>query len=457
MESHKPKSAFHSTTAHLTHSCFRCSERFSNSGLLVQHIKENHTSFVEHPPSSNMPRPSDMADRDSSPYRNAIATCPYCGHDCLTRKKLMLHLELEHKDVNDSEEEPRLKYIRLNSSPQASSDSNVVRNLLQTIGPQNTNVASTSIAKTESKPSNNRLQYKCFWCEASFRKRGKLMDHIDTLHKHNKQQNQVEAEMLSLDDPTRQLNRLPPSTFSSNMFRPPSLAGYHHSSGSTSAQSTSSVSSISTTHQNSFISTVSRADNPVTETKNKQSSNLCSFNLLGSLKPTDKPKNVETTPVNLCKFYLGKKGNPIANTRLTPTMKTAVNFHPGSSTAANSNRRYSLPNMLEGASNGIAALSNYPYHYRLMSPANTMAAAMQQSYLFGMRPPMFPQSFYQPSSMPMMLPPTPCTTALADRSQTSPRQQTAQFLNRMNTLNHNIRSSGTAHSDSPLDLTKSYL
>lgn len=209
---------------------------------------------------------------------------------------------------------------------------------------------------------------------------------------------------------------------------------------------------------------------PVTETKNKQSNNnLCSFNLFGSLRPKDKPKSPETRPVSMCKFYFGKKGNPVANARSTPATKTSLNPYPGSSTPVNSSRRFSLPNMLEGSSNGVAALSNLPYHYRLMTPTAmsqagsiAAAAAVQQSYLFGMRPPMFPQSFYPPPRMPMMLPQLPaCTTAMADRSQTSPQQQTAQLLNRMNTLNHSVRSSpassGTSHSESPLDLTKSYL
>lgn len=274
------------------------------------------------------------------------------------------------------------------------------------------------------------------------------MDHIDTLHKHNKQQNQVEAEMLSLDDPSKQLGRLPlPATpfNSSSLFRPPP-AGYN------------SVHAMSrpATSQYNRMNSVNRTETAVSGIKKQSTNNLCSFNLLGSLKPADRPKRSEVKPNNWCKFYFGKKGNPLANARSTPLLNTSIKFEPG---ITNNNRRYSLPNVLDGCTN--STLPNFSYPYRLLPPASTMAAAaMQQSYLFGMRPPMFPQSFYPHARLPMMLPSR--TATLSDGPQTTQhQQQTVQFLNQMNTLSHSIRSSPrssvSSHSESPLDLTKSYL
>lgn len=192
------------------------------------------------------------------------AACPHCHVDCLTRKKLMSHIEAAHKttddddDVDDDDGEPPVKVIRLKRSGgdliQSLSAAGVERispalgKLLKAIRPEDigaggrgaagattphaaasmpaaaaaaagvpgksrggASVGGVAVAAASGLMGDVRVltlpsgslarvadkKYKCFWCNALFRKRGKLMDHIDLFHKDSKQQTEVEAEMLN--------------------------------------------------------------------------------------------------------------------------------------------------------------------------------------------------------------------------------------------------------------------
>lgn len=428
----------------LSHTCPKCSAKFPHSGLLVQHMKEAHPSFVEHAQSRipRNPMPVEKEPRDTGPYRNTSATCPFCSQDCQTRKKLMRHLELEHKDDNDHDEEaasvPEVKVIRLDDQNKhilleqlaqqggshniqtTSGDSAMVRDLLKVISssssPSPTVSSNVHVATKPEPKTSSKFQYKCFWCDASFRKRGKLMDHIDLLHKHNKQQNQVEAEMLNHDETGKTFTRQGSSqTLGSHTFSPPQT-------------STSKTSSIPHTITSDYTSSQSKT---------------CSFQMLGSLKQVVKPKPQKELPKeNLCKFYFGKKGNPIVEVRTPLLPRSTSMLRP-----SNTSRRYSLPNMLE-----TTATSTYPFYHRMITP--TSMAALQQSYMLAaMRPPMMTSaSFYQPR-MPLMVPPS---DFMLGQSNPVFEQAQAQFLARMNAMRM-ATSPRPNNADSPLDLTKHFV
>lgn len=191
-------------------------------------MKERHSIVMEDAKNKiDRSEASSFAAKRATPGSSvSAAKCPFCEVDCGTRKKLMRHLEVEHQDV-DGEIEPELKIVRLenNSEEKLFSGLNkdkdseaeiqakkvtIVSNLLNTIGSKEgrskVNVPGTSgtieVSATSIKFPERR--YKCFWCEASFRKRGKLMDHIDMFHKANKQQIEDEAELLHVTAATSQ-------------------------------------------------------------------------------------------------------------------------------------------------------------------------------------------------------------------------------------------------------------
>lgn len=423
-------------STHLPHSCFKCSARFANSGQLVQHMKEQHSSFVVHAKpraAISPPPPPHTAEKDepttSSSLKNTIATCPFCRQDCLTRKKLMKHLELEHKDDNDQDEEPDVKVLHMNdqnqhtildqthsqdsvtNSHKPAHDSSAAQALLKSS-------SSSSAAKGEGRIAA-KLQYKCFWCDASFRKRGKLMDHIDSLHKQSKHQNQVEAEMLNYDDSGKVAYR--PAT-----------------SQTASAPFTQSPAPVERAGALPFgPSDIMFKGRPHTVTNN------CSFLVMGPFTASKKIK-LDTTVPNMCKFYYGKRGNPIANMRIAQQHqqhKMAV--------GCNNSRRYSLPTSLENTMTGP-----YGIPLRMMPTQSSMASAMQHSYMFGMRPrhAFIPAPFYP---MPMMLPGADCVAAVRPNSypdhRQSPSPQTLIRMANFTSLNHVNKVA-----DGPLDLSKGY-
>lgn len=426
----------------LTHTCFRCSARYATSMAMIQHMREEHSEYVAQPATRH------EVGMEGDRYNNTIATCPYCQLDCQTRKKLMRHLALQHRDA-DQEEPPNVKLIRLDDenkhklleqlsqnqavtgpfvTPEAT-ESKMVQNLLKVIG-TNSNGLPNGSHKMENK-STTKLQYKCFWCEASFRKRGKLMDHINSLHKHNKQQNQAEAEMLSMDDPHKPLHGRHHHLIShrpngiSQMELPPYLS--YNGAGPHSLPHRS--------HHHHLI--------PMQEIKPVASNqSKCSFKLAGSLANKGKTLKQEEAPLqNNCKFYFGKKDNPLANVKIS---------HNHRHLRDSNQRRYSLPNMIDEAS--TSSPYNFPYS---MLPHNPMAAAMQQhNYnMMNIRPQMMNSTPFYAPRMPMIMPGSEyMMNPMMDRhNQTSQ----AQFIARMNAMAQMSPLARPKPTESPLDLTKS--
>jgi len=323
----------------MTHTCFQCKERFPNSGMLVQHMRQVHQSFVDKT-QARIPRNPQPEDRDR--YRNTVATCPFCQIDCNTRKKLMQHLELEHKNSSEDESGPTVKVIKLDSQNKQDilnqlsnvgikgnlgnngSSSTTMQNLIQAISSSSSSKV-VGVGKVD-KPAA-KLQYKCFWCDESFRKRGKLMDHIDLLHKQNKAQTEVEAEMINIEDQTQKLQAKHLAT------QTPSTSSQPHTP-------------------------------------------ICSFISLGELSDRPKAKEVpEVERTNICTFFFGKKDNPVATRQLAE------------------NRRVRVPEQRR---------QDTPFMYASRMMTHSPMVAMHPSYMFsGIRPPM--QSAYF-SRMPLLSP-----------------------------------------------------
>lgn len=417
----------------LTHTCPHCSVRYPNSGSLVQHINAEHLSFVTQA-NSKIARVGDQklqlaADEK---YKNTIATCPFCQHDCQTRKKLMMHLQTEHKDDNDHDHDEEskpssVKIVRIEGpfvTPGAS-ESNVVQNLIKVISGTNGNITN---GNTKIDKSSAKLQYKCFWCDASFRKRGKLMDHIDTLHKHNKQQSQMQADMLNTEDlkplnvrplPSRHMQQIDIPSFLPVLPLGTNVLPHGHRS-------------------------------PYTVDSKPQTSNAgsCSFTLAGSLTKKSKPQTQENTPPNMCKFYLGKKGNPLAS-----KVASVVD-----STLAQHSRRFSLPNLFDNVNTSTFNFSN-----RMLSPT-TMTAALQHSYMMNIRPQLMNATQFYAPRMPLMMPSSEYLLNHAHPSlalNQQPTSQQVQLLARMNAAAVQRSPLATSRpktsSESPLDLTKNYI
>jgi len=200
----------------MTHKCPKCDQKFMTSALQVLHMREVHSAFVESAQLKidaakigvSVKSLQAMQQHKSTGDFTQNAICPFCKYDCMTKKKLMRHLEVEHKGEDEEEDEPEVKVIQVaddrkrrilnsfrneTSSSSSSRDPALVQNLLEAFEndkkSQALRMSANSLRLTEKR-------YKCFWCEASFRKRGKLMDHIDMFHKANLQATEVEAEML---------------------------------------------------------------------------------------------------------------------------------------------------------------------------------------------------------------------------------------------------------------------
>lgn len=152
---------------------------------------------------------------------SSLAKCPYCVTVCSTRKELMRHLDVEHDDGDDAETEPELKIVRVDDASKHKFLGQLQTERLTgnaTLQPNRFSIVNNLLHALESKDGSSGLlslpgtndgiklsttsiklqerKYRCFWCDASFRKRGKLMDHIDMFHKANKHQTEVEAELL---------------------------------------------------------------------------------------------------------------------------------------------------------------------------------------------------------------------------------------------------------------------
>lgn len=431
----------------LPHPCIRCTARFPTGSKLLQHMREDHPTIQHVRP--GMPLNAPSPPRDNDRFINTTAICPMCQRDCQSRKKLMRHLEIDHKE---DEEEPQLKVIRLTGDDQnkqklleqfqqqsenvagpfitpVRSQSNMVQNLLKAIGTGN---KTAPHVKVESK-SASKLQYKCFWCDASYRKRGKLMDHIDNLHKHNKQ---AENKMSgSLEDSKPQGGQQPMSMMGHNTSLDrlnavgvpqfiPGLPPFHALS------------------KQSITGTNQLSQHPTTSIRPK-SNGPCSFTLSGSLTPKPKPPAKENPKPDSCTFFMTKKENPLANIKSNPI---TAGLRTGD------RRRSSLPNLFDTSS------SPYGFPYGML-PQNPMAAAAsmhQRLFMSQMRPPMMHPSQFYSQRVPMMMPGS--TDYLLNQTQQMLEHQTsqAQMFARINAMAQ-TSPLRPKNPESPLDLTKSYL
>ena len=401
----------------LTHTCPHCSKRYPNSSKLIQHMNEEHISFVRQT-ETRIVRAGDISEGER--YHNTVATCPYCKQDFQTRKKFMMHLETAHKEDEEQQDEgPKVKVIRVDGpfvTPGAT-ESKVVQNLLNAIGgTANRNTSNGSASKLDSAPPA-KLQYKCFWCEASFRKRGKLMDHIDSLHKHDKTTEM--AQKISQEDLSKSHGR--------------QIATNH-------------MSHLDVPKVHAILGGSQRSPQSMDSKPSTSSSPSCSFTLIGSLSRRFKPPSQpETTPTSICKFYLGKKDNPLANSKASQRESGASHADA---------RRYSLPGIFDESNNSY----NFPYG---MLSANQMTAAMQRSLMMSMRPQLLNATqFYAPSRMPLLMPGSEYMLNHANPGLDPHSSQHAQLFARLSAMAQ-MSPLGTSRSktpsESPLDLTKSFI
>lgn len=214
---------------------------------MLKHMRESHTSFV-----TSTEQKIDKTFTDSIKEKALsnrpinCSICAYCNLDCQNRRKLRTHIALNHKD-DDGEVLPDLKHIRLERNPldydlkkgkkgladadqvkpsrAKSTDTDKVRtgkrrdsekakaartsqNGKQETERETKEKDSKATATTTASTSRGAIEkrYKCFWCKTSFRKRGKLMDHIDMFHKDSKDQSEMEAEKLYTIEFTEQMS-----------------------------------------------------------------------------------------------------------------------------------------------------------------------------------------------------------------------------------------------------------
>ena len=301
----------------MTHKCFQCEKRFESSAQLVKHMQEAHSTFVKDA--------KDKIDRSKEQYSrsfaNTAATCPYCKVDCHTRKKLMRHLD-EHKDL-EPEEETELKIIRITNESKssllnhfdgdkpgaatvaASSDGNptFVQNLIRAIEGDPTKIGNSKIKVSSTSLKLPERRYKCFWCDTSFRKRGKLMDHIDMFHKANKDQSELEAVLLQGASMPQENTKSKPA------------AVKHSNSSSTSSHYSDSKNGGKET----IITRSKSCDKPVSS-QAKQKKQTCSFSVAGSIRESSKvvPKEKAVEKLFVCKFYFGNSGASSVETQQSP-------------------------------------------------------------------------------------------------------------------------------------------
>lgn len=302
----------------MTHKCFRCEQRFESSGQLVRHMQKDHPTFVQDA--------KDKIDRSKEQYArtfiNTAATCPYCKVDCHTRKKLMKHLE-EHKDEPD-EETAELKIIRITNESKtslldefngasasgsatapvmANNSPTFVQNLIRAA--METDPAKISSAKIKVSSTSLKLlerKYKCFWCDTSFRKRGKLMDHIDMFHKASKDQSELEAGLLQGASSSPQEPEKP---------KPPNIK---HSTSSPTHSTPVFSSPPNVKHGNSLREATTcrskSSERPAAQhAPPKPKKRSCLFSVVGKL--SEHSRRVAETPADthrVCKFYFGRGG-----------------------------------------------------------------------------------------------------------------------------------------------------
>ena len=440
----------------LPHPCMKCTARFPTGSKLLQHMREEHAEFSDNRQPSVPSPPSD-----NERFRNTTAICPMCHQDCQTRRKLMTHLEVDHKDDNDHDEEPQIKYIRISNddenkkileqlkqqtdnvagpfiTPVAGSQSNnVMQNLLKAIGGGS---KAPSSGKMEAK-SSTKFQYKCFWCDASYRKRGKLMDHIDNLHKHNKQAEKQISGSLEDSKPMNGSHHMGMMGHNSSLDRRNSIGVPQFIPGLPPFHSMTKQSIANTANHVPQHPTTCTSMRP-------KSAGPCSFTLSGSLTAKPKLPAKENKKPEACQFFMTKKENPLANINSNPITASFRVTHE--------RRRSSVPNLFD--------TSSPPFGFPFRNPYSTMAtAAMQQRYLMSqMRAPaaMMPPAPFYATQMPLMLPGTGSTDYLLNQTQQMLEHQTssqAQFFAHMNAFAQNSPLARPKNPESPLDLTKSYL
>lgn len=437
----------------MTHKCFKCSEKFKTSAELVLHMRESHSSFVK-----DAQEKIDHAKQRSNQNRpNYASTCQYCNTDYQTRKKLMAHLECEHKDnePDDEAEEPQVKIVRLSgeheqfmqelkiqtsSTNPSSSGPKLVEQLLNAIENEETQDQNSKMRVTASTVKFPEKRYKCFWCEASFRKRGKLMDHIDMFHKANKQQSEVEAEKL--------------------------LGSIHfEEKSSTSATATVTKVEIKSTVTKStvavnplpFLSTktvpaVKPVPTPLLSSPVPRKKDRCLFTLLGNIREVstfaEKRQSLNTT--NSFKFYNGQQSNPLIGTKppllVLPTRleeSAVVEEELAPSTSDNSLANVVVEEELQTTSETSTLVSPT----RDKPPSSTASMYTFLQLASGINPLQSFQSSY--SRIPFLLPQNTDMYNMAQQSMLLERQR-SQYLNYM----QRISSMNNSYDpNTPLDLT----
>lgn len=202
---------------------------------MLQHMRSSHSSFL-----ASTEQKVDKTLEDSLQEKArcqlpiSASICSYCNLDCGSRRKLKQHIESNHIEGVDQEIDPDLKNIRLQNNsyddePKKPKKSTAITQektgkaaKTSDTDKQKTKGADTDKVKTGKsserikaakdnkqqskvdgdgdKPASTSAKaekrYKCFWCSTSFRKRGKLMDHIDMFHRDSRDQSEMEAEML---------------------------------------------------------------------------------------------------------------------------------------------------------------------------------------------------------------------------------------------------------------------
>jgi hypothetical protein len=303
-------------------------------------MKEAHSTFVQNA--------QEKIDRNKEQYArsfsNTAATCPYCQKDCQTRKNLMSHLG-EHKDLETDEETSELKIIRITNENKkslidqfggekaapsssgsstsaaataASSSPNFVHNLIRAIESDPAKIASSKIRVSSTCVKLPERRYKCFWCDTSFRKRGKLMDHIDMFHKANKHQTELEAELLqgvsretSMQEPDKNKPSTSRQTSSSHVGRGSGLKDFSLSRSKSSEKQMTSVQSVTI----------------------KPKKKCCTFTMVGSIREESKfvNKSVDEPLPSQCRFYFRSDGDLLVEQWRSPSYESSCSTDEGPS------------------------------------------------------------------------------------------------------------------------------
>ena len=345
-------------TVNMSHKCFQCDLRFLSSGGLVGHMREAHSSFVKDT-QEKIDKSKQLSVAAKPDGAKTAAVCPFCKLQCVTRKNLMRHLEFEHKD-DEVEDEPQVKIVRFNTDKSGvirslnsqitqpvvdASDPVLVQNLLRALE------ASSSAGLLDNKlklpPAEIKIperKYKCFWCEASFRKRGKLMDHIDMFHKD---QTEMEAGSLSKSQTStstddKQVLKLSATSVSTSVTKLKSTPQVSCSSIKAPPVSLAKPKSINAETGNGSITSAT------------STSKVCTYTLDGPLFPC-RSKADPIHQVNSCSFYLGKAPIQVTN-RLDSVVGSSGTIQPSTTTVAAAtiqpSVKVALPNVKPAAKAG---------------------------------------------------------------------------------------------------------